>query len=120
MQGRNAEAEAIIRELYARNPDYLFARVGLARLDIRDGNLDAAEELLKPLLMRRQIHISEATALFSAQVDLLIARGLLDAARSWLAMWANIAPDHPEVIRRQVVLGGKDRFKQLFGRQKRR
>jgi tetratricopeptide (TPR) repeat protein len=120
MQGRNAEAEAIIRELHARHPDYLFARVGVARLHIRDGDLDAAEELLKPLLMRRRFHTTEAAALFAAQVDLLIARGNTDAARSWLAMWADIAPEHPEVIRRQIVLEAGDGLKKLFGRRKRR
>src|SRR5262249_27277390 len=95
LQGREAEALPLVRQIHERFPDYLFARVSVARQAIRDGRLDEAEELLKPLLTRRRVHRSEFSALAQAQVDLLVARGQLQGAKQWLEMWASAIPDDP-------------------------
>ncbi len=50
-QGRDEEAEAIIRQIHERHPDYLFARVGLAQQHIKHGEFKEAHELLDPLLL---------------------------------------------------------------------
>jgi tetratricopeptide (TPR) repeat protein len=115
-QSRTAEAEALVRATHLRHPDYLFARLALARIHLRDGELDAADELITPLFMRRRLHYSEATALFAARVDLELARGNDEAARSWLDMWSNIDPDSPEVARYRAMLKGSP-FGKLFGRR---
>jgi tetratricopeptide (TPR) repeat protein len=117
-QGRHAEAEALTREIHERFPDYLFARIALARLHMRDGDLDAAEELIKPLLARRKLHYIEATALFGAQVDLSIAQGNTDAARTWLDIWAGMDQDNPEIARRRLILEAGGRIRKLFGRRR--
>jgi tetratricopeptide (TPR) repeat protein len=115
-QGRAAEAESLVRATHLRHPDYLFARLALARIHLRQGELDAAEELIAPLFMRRRLHSSEARALFASRVDLEVARGNAEAARSWLDMWANIEPDSPEIARyRAMVKGG--RLGKLLGRK---
>lgn len=105
MQGRSAEALSLEREIHQRHPDYLFARVGLARKSIADGRLDEAEALLKPLLSRRRLHFSELAALCHAQIELFVAQNNTDAARSWLEMWAGADPDHPGIAHWRAILG---------------
>jgi len=94
MQGRRQEAEVIIRRLHEQYPDYVFARTGMAQLCISRGEIDEAEALLKPLRTRRRFHFSEFAAFCVAQIQLFLAQDNLDAARSWLDMWASADPDH--------------------------
>jgi predicted Zn-dependent protease len=95
VQKRWDEAEALVRRAHARHPDYWFGRVGMARLATEAGRLDEASSLLEPLLRRRRVHLSEFVALAMAQIDLLLARGEKEGARTWLQMWADLLPDHP-------------------------
>ncbi|MBI4494055.1 MAG: tetratricopeptide repeat protein [Chloroflexi bacterium] len=108
LQGRVQEAEAISRELHQRHPDYLFARASLARLAVQRGKLDEARALLDPLLTRRRFHTSEFRAFCGAQIELALAEGKRDGARSWLEMLAGVDPDDPVVpaLRQRVELKG--------------
>ncbi len=99
MQGRSEEAEALVKDTHARFPDYFFARIGLARMKTRDGEVEEAKELLKPLLIRQKLHISEFRALAQAQMDIALAENQKEGARSWLAMWQQIEPDHPDIAK---------------------
>jgi tetratricopeptide (TPR) repeat protein len=105
MQGRAEESRALAREVHRLHPDYLFGVVAMARLHVQEGRLDEAEELLKPLLARRRMHVSELGALCGAQIELSVAQGREEAARSWLEMWKGADPDHPEVARWSLRLG---------------
>jgi tetratricopeptide (TPR) repeat protein len=120
LQGRNDDGEALIKEIHERFPDYLFATVAIARMHMRDKQYDAAEELLKPLPARRKLHYSEAQALFTAQIELHEWRGNHDAAKTWLDMWARLAPDHPEVRWRQILYGSSGVLERMLGRQGRK
>ncbi|MDQ3584877.1 MAG: tetratricopeptide repeat protein [Acidobacteriota bacterium] len=105
LQGRKDEALALEQAIHERFPDYLFARVGLARKCIADGQLDEAAALLEPLLQRRRIHAAEFVVLCNAQIELFVAQKNTEAARSWLEMWAGIDPDHPGVAQWRARLG---------------
>ncbi len=94
-QGRHAEAEALIRQIHERFPDYLFARVGMAKFHIRDGRFAEAKELLDPLLSQRRFHTSEFAALAAAEIDYWLAQKNKDAARPWLEVWERTVPDSP-------------------------
>jgi predicted Zn-dependent protease len=52
IQGREADAEALIAEIVAKHPDYLLTQVALARFHLAKDELDAADALLKPMLSR--------------------------------------------------------------------
>jgi tetratricopeptide (TPR) repeat protein len=95
MQGRFEEAEALIQEIADRYPDYMFARVAIALQHIDNGNIEAAEALLKPFLTRRKFHILEFAAFSNAYIELLLAQKNHDAAQGWLSIWENVDPDHP-------------------------
>jgi tetratricopeptide (TPR) repeat protein len=95
--GRSAEAEALTERVFAQHPNYLFARVALAKLRARRGQPDEARALLEPLLERRRLHISEFAALSEAEIELQLARGNAEAARAWLQIWEDADPDHPAI-----------------------
>jgi tetratricopeptide (TPR) repeat protein len=111
-QERDAEAERLVRDLHARHPDYLFARAELARMLVKEGKLDEAEEMLRPLLLRTKMHRSEFRTFSSAQIELLLARGHTDAARSWLKMWEGVDRGHPtlEHYRKRIAGERKGRW----------
>jgi predicted Zn-dependent protease len=95
LQGRAEEAEEMVRQLHARYPNYLFARVSVAQMAIRDGDLERARELLLPLLQRQRLHVSEFENLCAALIDLYLAEDNCQAAQSWLQMWESTEPRNP-------------------------
>jgi Flp pilus assembly protein TadD len=97
LQGRIDEGEQLIRQIHARFPDYFFGTIGAARLAVNAGQLDEATALLRPLLERKKFHTSEFTALAMAEIQLQLARGEREGARSWLQLWENTVPDHPDL-----------------------
>jgi tetratricopeptide (TPR) repeat protein len=94
-QGKHAEAATLARQNYERHPDYLFSRVQMASLLTEAGQLDEAQQLLDPLLTRTRLHVSEFLALCGGQIELQLARGQKDVARSWFDMMEAAEPDHP-------------------------
>jgi len=95
LQGREREGEAILRQLLEEHPDYLFARTMLARLSIEQGEIEEAESLLDPLMSRRRFHFAEFSTYSATMIQLYLAKGQPERARSWLEMWASVAPDDP-------------------------
>jgi tetratricopeptide (TPR) repeat protein len=115
-QNRFPESEALIRQIHAGHPDYAFARIGLARLHLQRGELDRAEELLKPMLQRKKWNIEEFSSFCSAQIDLMSQRNLPESARSWLGLWEGIEPDSPALAEWRVKLGLGNLRQRLLGR----
>jgi tetratricopeptide (TPR) repeat protein len=109
MQGRPDVAEAMIRSLHEKNPEYLFAAVEVARMHIRDGELDRATELLQPFLLRPVLHVTELEALAIAHFELALAGKQPEAARSWLGMMERASPHNPqlEVLRQRLAGHGR-------------
>ena len=97
MQGRDSEAESLIRQIHERWPDYFFGRVSMANLAIRERKLDEAEAYLAPLRRQKRLHTTEFDALANTYITLMLARGNRDSARSWLAMWKQVHPNHPAI-----------------------
>jgi tetratricopeptide (TPR) repeat protein len=119
LQGRSAEAEALAQWVFARHPDYLFARVARAKLCARRGQLEEARALLQPLLSRSRFHFSEFAALSDAEIELQLAEGNKEAARSWLRIWEEADPDHPAIgaWRRRLEPGRRLPRPWLLGRR---
>jgi Flp pilus assembly protein TadD len=97
IQGRRAEAEAILEDILERFPDYVFARTAKATNLALDGDLDAAETLLTPLLERERFHILEYSAFANAHITLLVAKKQWDEARTWFDMLKRVKPDDPNL-----------------------
>jgi tetratricopeptide (TPR) repeat protein len=78
--------EALFRHSAELDPDYFFARIGLARVAVQRGDLDRAKALLAPLRRREEYHVSEWRALLmadhamaEAEQDMPRARALMQA-----------------------------------------
>jgi tetratricopeptide (TPR) repeat protein len=119
-QGCSKEAEAVIRQIYERHPDYFFGHTNMAMMLIQKKELKQARALLNPLLTSKRLHFSEFAALCGTEVELELAEGRMDAARGWLDMWAQADPDHPwlQSLRKRVNLAQAPGW--LLGRRRRR
>ncbi len=95
--GHADEGEAMIREIFARDPNYPLGRISMARMAMRDQKLDEAEELLRPLVKRKRWHPSWFRAFSQVQIDLAILQERWEAADTWLKIMCQILPDDPLV-----------------------
>ena len=104
LQGRDEDADALLRRIHEDHPDYLFARTGLAQQHIERGELEEARQLLEPLLYRRRMHYSEFDSFCGVHIELYLAEDNVDAACTWFEMWERVDPENPklEVFRRRV------------------
>jgi tetratricopeptide (TPR) repeat protein len=116
IQGRKQEARQLVEETHKRFPDYLFARVALARMKTQEKRIEEARELLEPVLKLSRLHISEFRALARAQMDIALADGKPEAARTWLEMWQQIDEDNPEIAEWKLRIDGPGQL--LAGLQK--
>lgn len=98
IQGRTEEAHTLMRQVAESYPDYVFARVSVARLHFIQGEINAAEALLKPLLARKRFHFNEFAAFSNVYIELLLAQKHRDGARAWLNMWEGVDPEHPDIM----------------------
>ena len=114
LAGRREEAQTMVREVHARFPDYLFARVSVAKMAVRDGDLARAHALLDPLLERRKLHFSEFGQLCPALIDLHLAEGHRDAARTWFDLWESSDPENPQLAPYRLRLGRIGRVLRRF------
>jgi tetratricopeptide (TPR) repeat protein len=108
MQGRREEAQTLVEETHARFPDYLFARVALARMYVLDKRIEEAKELVLPLLQHDRLHVSEFRALAQAQMEIALAEGQKEGARTWLNMWAEVEDDHPDLQKWELRIEGQE------------
>jgi tetratricopeptide (TPR) repeat protein len=98
-------AQARMEEIHEQFPDYLFAPISLAQFAAMDGDLTRASDLLEPILDAKTLHVTEAIALFTAQVQIAIRRHEFDSAEQSLALLVQIAgEDDPKVatLRRRI------------------
>ena len=97
-QGREAEANALREDLLTRFPDDLYVQMAQARKLIADGDLDAAEALILPVLERDSFFYRTFAAVSDVYIALLNAQKHWAAAREWLDMWEKIDPDSPRLV----------------------
>lgn len=97
LRGQKEQSEALIQRAVEIDPDYVIGRCQMAGFAAERGDLDEAERWLEPIREREAFHTSEFAAFCQAHIDLELARGRPDAARSWLQMWEDVTPDHPHL-----------------------
>ena len=88
----------------------------MARLEVQAGRFDEAAALLRPLLERKKLHPSEFAALAAAEIELQLARGEREGVRSWLNLWEEMMPDHPQLPIWRARVGRSGVWRRLWGR----
>jgi Flp pilus assembly protein TadD len=106
LQGRSREAKELAREIYARFPDYLFGKVAMARIFIEEGELAKAREMIAPLQTGGRLHFTEFSALAGVQIQLCLAEGKKEGARSWVEMLERVYPKDPNLPYYRACLRG--------------
>ncbi len=91
-EGNKTEGEAMLKKAVEVDPNYVFPRVNLASLALHRGDLDAAEEWLKPIGMLDTMHPDELAAFFRVSAMLHIERGDYKAAEKDLEGALSINP----------------------------
>lgn len=97
--GDSENAEALVRENYKRNPNYLFAKVNYAQVCLEKGDLESVPIIFKnkfDLKMlyphRSKFHITEFVG-FAGIMSVYFAKtGEMEAAKLYYKMLKNIAP----------------------------
>jgi tetratricopeptide (TPR) repeat protein len=97
LQGRTKESYALARELFENYPDYLFGRINMAKLYIKDRKLDEAREILDEIMLIDKMHLLEFGSLCQAQLEFALVKKESVVAESWLNLWENMDPDHPGI-----------------------
>ncbi len=62
--------QALLQHTLEIDPDYLFAKAGLARIAARQGDIERAKTMLQPLLERDSYHYSEWRSILLTQLEM--------------------------------------------------
>lgn len=119
LQGREAEYQRMIQEIYKDDPNYFFGCAQMAEMLIERGQTEEAALMLKPLSLLKEMHVSEMAMLCTVHIELALKEGRRDTARSWLGMFERVYPDHYNVkILRSRIEGPQisDLMKNIFRR----
>lgn len=95
MQGKKEEALAMANEIPVRFPDYFFGQVIAVRKAIQASDLQTAKTTLDRMMKKKELHVTEFSALCSCQIDFMIADDNPEGALSWLDIWKQGYPDDP-------------------------
>ena len=93
LQGREEEAYDLLHKIHKESPDYAFATISLARHYIDNKELEKAEEMITPLLKKKQFNYQEFCKLCETQIELAVKKKTPEAALSWLNMWKQLADE---------------------------
>lgn len=106
LASRFDEADAIIDEIVAKDPDYFFGKLELVLRHIRKQEFAAAKELLIPLQALQNFHISEFAAMASASIMVSIGMQEIASAKAWLALLEEYQPDNSNIKRFRELIDG--------------
>lgn len=99
------KATAKFEDLHEKHPDYLFASLALANIAAKDGNFVRAGELLGSAMQQKRLHVTEATALYCAQIQIAVERREFDSAEMAYDMLVNlVGEDHPTAIQSRDLI----------------
>ncbi len=115
-KGHLSTTKAMLSEIHRDYPDYFFARTGLASMAILEGDLERAEELLRPLQTMGRMHISEFASFCGVNAQMANAKGEIEAVESWLDMWEQVDPDNPQLRHLRNKFFSTKRNRGLFWR----
>jgi Flp pilus assembly protein TadD len=113
-RGENAQARKMFEAALETDPTYVFPRCTLANDLIDEGDLDGAEEMLKPLRDVTRMQPTEMSFYAYTQARILVRRGEYDKARQALETALHFTPDYEpaqELIERIGWLEIADRLR---------
>ena len=108
--GGQLRAKACVEEIHSRFPDYLFASIALAQFAAIEGDMERASDLLEPVLDAKKLHVTEAIALFTAQVQIAIKHREFESAEQALGLLTQLTGENdPKVAILRRLIDNADR-----------
>jgi tetratricopeptide (TPR) repeat protein len=86
MQKESADFEKNLGEIVKKFPEYSFAAISLATMEVRKGNTEAAKKLVERFYEKKRWHFSEIKAWFYFNLELALEEKHFDSARMSLDM----------------------------------
>jgi len=102
--GNESEGEKLIRKSMEADPEYLFARVSLASLELSHNNAEACQTHLEKIFSASEIPQDVFVNSQLIKFDLALMNHEIDHAEQLIQSLSNLLPDHPEVSRRKDYL----------------
>ncbi|MGI0482663.1 tetratricopeptide repeat protein [Geminocystis sp. CENA526] len=90
LQDRKEEAIELLQKIHQEYPSYPYTRLSLAQSHIDNNELEEAEELLKPLLEKKEFHYQEFATFCELYIHLAIKKKDFKEANCWLEMWGRM------------------------------
>lgn len=84
MKGEKFDHEKEIRDLHSLFPDYFFGAMSMGMLEVQNGNVDKAKEILEKFDDKEEWHITEFNMYSKLQIEICLEQKLFEGARSWL------------------------------------
>ena len=97
MQGKDAEARAIADQIPTRFPDYFFGQVISVHKAIQDEQLELARSMLDKMMQKKELHVTEFSAMCACQIDFMIKDGKPEGVLSWYEIWKQVYPEDPQL-----------------------
>jgi len=99
-----ARAEELARQALELDPLYVLPRCNLAQLRLDEGNVEAAKELLAPLIDLQEFRPQDMVLYQYVQARILVTEEQYEAAEDFLDMALRIDPDHGPSRRLKAML----------------
>lgn len=117
-QNRMEEASLLVDEVIEKHPDYFFGKIAAANRKTIRKQYGEALEILVQLQRRKRLHWTEFFALARSLIYTYVGKREYAAARHWLNMLGQYAPDHPELpsLERYIASqqNARHSWKQMF------
>jgi len=97
LQNKVTEAEALIGQIASEFPDYLFVQVIKVRRLIANKDFKKGQAVLDKIMLKKEFHVTEFSALCACQIDLSVAEGKPDTAETWYEVWNKVYPEDPSI-----------------------
>ena len=108
------EIDFLLDEVIKDSPNYVHARTSRSRAYLDNENLEAAQELLVPMLEWDRFHFEDFSEFSDVYIEYLMANDQEDGAKSWLNMWQQVDPEHPKLISWIVRLTDPEELRQMI------
>jgi len=97
-RGNITKARAMMQAISQQHPKYVFALTQLALIEIANGRMENAHDLLKRVGSLEHFHHDEFATYCKAQILFsILDKSHREAPRRWLEMWEQCAPGDPRI-----------------------
>lgn len=118
-QGKLDEAIALLDQVIEDSPDYVHARTSRAKLYISAEEIEAARELLLPMLEWDRFHFDDFSEFSDTYMAFLMAQDQEEGAQQWLNMWQQVDPESDKLFRWMLRLTDKEELMKMLQQQNR-